>query len=188
MKKFFLFAGATFFVLTTILSGCKKEQVLPTAENELPATSSAKVNPESANTTPTETQAPRHTVIEFPGDFTTHLDCLGEDVAVTGTVRLTIITVVNDNHYTMKIIARGFDSKAVGLSSGNEFFVRGENSTTKEGSYQNGQARTSYVNSFSYIGKGQLPNIYFHQVTNLVINADGTVTASVDKPTITCVQ
>ena len=47
-------------------------------------------------------------------------------------------------------------------------------------------ATTTYVNSFKLIGSGGTPNLLEMDVMHVTINAQGTVTSSIDRSSVTC--
>ena len=179
IKPSAIFYAVAIFMVALGFSSCQKE-----ASSGTNMSANTTSNATSLNAATTST-----TVFDFPGGFTFFVDCIndgqGDSAVVSGTTHLIITNTVNKNNYVLKIVGASYGT-AYAITTGEQFLARGSNITTQQGSFINGQARTSYVNSFSLIGKGGTESFYVEQIINLVINADGTVTASVDKETAYC--
>jgi hypothetical protein len=86
-------------------------------------------------------------------------------------------------HFHLVINDKG--STAVGLSSGVTWHQVG---ATRETDNIRGEApvAVSFVNVFNLISNGSAPNLLIHQLFHITINANGVVTALVDRSRIEC--
>ena len=74
----------------------------------------------------------------------------------------------------------------VGLTSGATYHATGETLGTTTIKAKGGISDT-FVNNFKIIGEGKTPNLLETDVIHLTVNANGEVTATVEKSTIRCV-
>ena len=74
----------------------------------------------------------------------------------------------------------------VGLTSGATYHATGETQGTTTIKATGGISDT-FVNNFKIIGEGRAPNYLQTDVVHLTVNAQGVVTATVEKVTIRCV-
>ncbi len=74
----------------------------------------------------------------------------------------------------------------VGLTSGATYHATGETQGTTTLKATGGISDT-FVNNFKIIGEGSAPNFLQTDVVHLTVNAQGVVTATVEKVTIRCV-
>jgi hypothetical protein len=74
----------------------------------------------------------------------------------------------------------------VGLTSGATYHATGETQGTTTIKAKGGISDT-FVNNFKIIGEGSAPNFLQTDVIHLTVNANGDVTATVEKSMIRCV-
>ena len=75
----------------------------------------------------------------------------------------------------------------IGQTTGDSFVARFvENSTTEQGSFTNGQYKTSFLLIASSIGKGSVPNLRYGIRVNIILNANSTMTVSTDVQYMRC--
>ena len=86
-------------------------------------------------------------------------------------------------HFHFVINDKG--STAVGLSSGTTWHQVGATRQT-ENIRGDAPITVSFVNAFNLISNGSAPNLLIHQLFHITINANGVVTALVDRSRIEC--
>ena len=74
----------------------------------------------------------------------------------------------------------------VGLTSGATYHATGETQGTTTIKAKGGISDT-FVNNFKIIGEGSAPNFLQTDVIHLTVNANGDVTATIEKSTIRCI-
>jgi hypothetical protein len=75
----------------------------------------------------------------------------------------------------------------IGETTGDIYVARfEENSTTEKGHLQTGNTKHRNLLNASAIGKGSVPNLRYGARVNVILNANGTMTASIDDAYITC--
>ena len=74
----------------------------------------------------------------------------------------------------------------VGLTSGATYHATGETQGTTTIRAKGGISDT-FVNNFKIIGEGSAPNVLQTDVIHLTVNANGDVTATIEKSTIRCI-
>jgi len=124
--------------------------------------------------------------------FPVPIDCinggLGEVLMLQGgTLMITSQVTISGNNYnsTVQIIPMGIT--AIGATTGDLYHGVGGEQFHMTGSLINGQSRDQIVDMFYWIGQGgDAAKFKFNIRYNLVTNADGTVTASIDEIYSTC--
>jgi hypothetical protein len=129
--------------------------------------------------------APGNGTQHLVGDFTAVVDddCTGELVDVDVGFKSNVHITVNNGggfHVNAEDV---YQARGIGESSGIEYLANQTDSTTVN--LKVGQAATLVVH-FSMISKGGTPNLEVHALQHLTINANGQVTALIDKLTVTC--
>ena len=114
--------------------------------------------------------------------------CMDEDlVHVSGRLHIKISYTENDNRISGSAHFQPMGAKLEGVETGDEFVGTGmfkENFSSPVD--DRGAATTTFVSNFRILGKGAAPNLLIHQVGHITINADGTVTAEVDRTSVEC--
>jgi len=112
----------------------------------------------------------------------------GENLLMQGTLRITSQTTVNDNHFTSSLqFQRLHDVLAIGETTGDTYSSGGGEYFRVNGSFTNGQYITSVIDRFYWFGRGGDAAKYRFNITmHVVTNADGTITASIDKVELIC--
>jgi hypothetical protein len=159
-------------------SSCQKEAKSPLTSNVNAATSS--------NAAVTST-----VILKIPIVFRGFIPCAnggnGEYGNVTGTGFFDTHLTINGNNFIMKFHNHSTAETGIGETTGDIYVARfEENSTTEKGSFTNGQYKTSYLLNASAIGKGSVPNLRYGARVNVILNANGTMTASINDAYITC--
>lgn len=123
------------------------------------------------------------TSFSFPISFTS-TDCPADPVALTGTVHGVITTVDNPNGTVL--VHTSFNPQGVtgvGLVSG--LIYQGTGVTTESFTTRKGVTDT-FVNNFRLISRGPGSDVIVQEVFHVTVNANGQVTATVDRPTVRC--
>jgi hypothetical protein len=76
--------------------------------------------------------------------------------------------------------------RGVGLTTGDSYRGTGVTQDTFGGSLVNGQASSTFVNNFRFVGQGAGNNFMIHEVVHVTIDAGGEITATVDQLSVTC--
>ena len=134
------------------------------------------------------TQAAVSSNVSTPLATSTFVPCAnggaGEDVTLTGSLHI-LATVTFDSaggvHGTLLFNPQGVSG--VGSASGAGY--RGTGATLSTFTGKVGTVST-LVNSFRIVGTGGAASLQVHENVAVVVNANGTVTASVDHVSVTC--
>ena len=123
--------------------------------------------------------------IKVPLDTVLFNDCTGEDVHFTGVEHLRTHVTINGSTFVASLNVNDQGITGVGLTSGLKYNRTG---ATHENDVFHGALGTVIVftNSFDMHSQGSAPNFTIHEVFSLVVNANGEITVSRDKLTITC--
>jgi hypothetical protein len=160
-------------------SSCQKEAKSPLMGNVNAATSSNA----AATTSTIITKIP----IVFVGFFSCANDGNGEYVDETGIGFFDSHVTINGNNFIMNLHWHSTAETGIGEITGDSYVARFvENSTTEQGSFTNGQYKTSFLLIASSIGKGSVPNLRYGIRVNVILNANGTMTVSDDVEYTTC--
>lgn len=139
--------------------------------------------------------APVRTVTMIPASgmsFPVPIDCvnggLGEVLLLQeGNLMITSFVVVNGNHYNATFQFHPMGITAIGATTGTLYHSAGGEQFHSTGSFTNGQSTDQVNDRFYWIGEGaDGAKFKFNIRYNLVTNADGTVTASIDNIYSTC--
>jgi len=128
----------------------------------------------------------------IPFEMTVHVDCAlggaGEDVELTGELHVLIVTTVSKSGMQhTELHFQPINVSGVGETSGDKYRAVGITRTdmtidTSDGFPQ----ETTAVNNFYIIGQGPGNNFMVHETFHVTINANGEVTADIDKLIIEC--
>ena len=161
------------------LSSCQKEAKSPIMGNVNAGTSSN----DSATTSTVIVKVP----IVFTGFFPCANGGNGENVTETGMGFFDSHVTINGNNFIMNLHWHSTAETGIGEITGDSYEARFvENSTTQQGSFTNGQYKTSFLLIASSIGKGSVPNLRYGIRVNVILNANGTITVSTDVEYTTC--
>jgi len=160
-------------------SSCQKEAKSPTMSNVNAATSS-----NAGATTST-------VIVKVPIVFSGFVPCAnngnGEIVDETGIGFFDSHVTINGNNFLMNLHWHSTAETGIGEITGDSYVARFvENSTTEQGSFTNGQYKTSVILIASSLGKGSLPNLRYGIRANVILNANGRMTVSTDVEYMTC--
>jgi hypothetical protein len=125
---------------------------------------------------------------DFPIDLFAFVPCAaggaGELVELTGQLHdLFHITQNNAGGVVVRILDNPQGVSGVGLTTGTKY--QGTGGTQQTFTAAVGETNT-FVNNFRVVGQGPNNNFVVHETAHLTVNANGTVTASVDNLTIDC--
>jgi hypothetical protein len=129
-------------------------------------------------------------VINQPTEILQFIDCanggLGEEILFTGSLHLITHMTISGNRVSVFEVA-AFHETGTGLSTGDKY-----ESTVAyrwqpvSGSLVNGQFLTAFVAHAAITGPGPGNNMYFPLTFHITINANGEVTAEVERGDFTC--
>lgn len=186
MKQFRDTVKCLLVISITSLVACEKSII-----NE--PTSQAAMIAASANLQSKATTVKSITSIPASGtSFPVPIDCvnggLGEVLLLQGgNLMVKSFVVVNDNHYTSTFQFQPMGITAIGATTGDLYHAAGGEEFHETGSFVNEQSRNQIVDKFYWIGQGgDAAKFKFNIRFNLVTNAEGKVTASIDEIYSTC--
>jgi len=118
--------------------------------------------------------------------FTESDPCFGELIQVSIRQQLIVhesVDATGGTHFHFVVNDKG--STATGLTTGATWRQVG---ATRVGENIRGTAplAATVVNVLNFIGTGATPNLLIHQVIHLTVNAQGVLTAEVDRSTVAC--
>lgn len=173
---------AIVFASVNILSitACIKESGVMPGNNVQRQTGSVQSNAASAFTTNTKLDV--SLLINIPCANNGN----GEDVTLTGTLHDVFHITLNGNKLQIKAHDNPQGISGIGSVTGAKYQATGETQQQFGGSLKNGQYEVTYTNNFRMIGQGPGNNFLVHENTHLIVNANGTVTASLDNLSIEC--
>jgi hypothetical protein len=168
-------------VVTVFLVGCS-QSTLPTTSSSLPSVISSSGNGTSRVTT---AGVVSNTIIPIPPNTVIFDTCTGEGVLVTGTIHRVTTTTVDASggtHTEMHFNVQGVSG--VGLTTGIRY--RGIHTEThSSNSSGDGASELTTVIDIKLISEGSTSNLTSRFVLiHTTINANGTVTATIDNMTL----
>jgi len=110
----------------------------------------------------------------------------GEEIVPQGNIRQLSHLTINGNNYAVKFQYTPQGVTSVGQISGDIYQGAGVSEFTETGSFVNGKATLTSVWMFTNIGRAGAPNWKLIPTVHTTINANGTITASVDKLVASC--
>ena len=126
-----------------------------------------------------------------PYDRTLFVPCgnggAGEDVALTGSLKILENIVYNDHGFTFNyhVITQGITG--VGLFSGEKFQASGGNKGTITGEFgEEGKYSRVFIQQLRIIGQNSVFKVTYK--TKITITPDGKITTSIDDETIDCIM
>jgi hypothetical protein len=131
-------------------------------------------------------QANVTTNTSVPIDVLVTIPCSGDVVHLTGPLHVLLTSTINGAHVSGVAHSQPQGVVGVDLTTGAEYHGTGETVTVFSGSLGNGQLQQTFVNNFNLIGQGSSPNYLVHELVHVTINADSSVTASVDNLSVSC--
>jgi hypothetical protein len=130
------------------------------------------------------------TNVVFPVEIEQFVPCAnggaGEIVALSGNLHDLFHVTMNGNRFKVKVHTQPQGVRGVGLTTGDRYRGTGVTQETFGGSLVNGQASSTFVNNFRFIGQGPGNNFMIHEVVHFTINAAGEITATVGSSSATC--
>ena len=139
----------------------------------------------AALTSVSAAQAAVQTNIRVPLDLSVTIPCTGDTVQLTGPLHILVTSTVNNNTVSGSELFQPEGVTGTDLTTGAQYQGTGETRDNFSASLINAQAQFTFVNNFKIIGHDSASYLV-HENTHLTINANGTVTASVDNLSITC--
>ena len=136
-----------------------------------------------------------HSIIDFdltenPFPFPIIVPCAnggaGEEIVPQGNVRQLSHVTINGNSYSIKFQYTPQGVISIGKISGDIYQAGGISEFTQTGSFVNGRAVITTVWMFTNIGRAGAPNWKLIPTVHTTLNADGTLTSSVDKLVASC--
>ena len=119
----------------------------------------------------------------FPIDFVA-TDCPDNPVHLTGTVHGVLTTVENANGTVL--VSFSFNPQGVtGVGLVNGLVYHGTGVTRESQTFGDAETHT-FVNNFRLISPGRGGDVMVQQVFHVTLNANGEVTATQDRTTISC--
>jgi hypothetical protein len=120
------------------------------------------------------------------------IECLGEEVTLTGVVRITVQSTLDRRgilHF--RVTSQPRNVKAVGSESGTLWLLRGQTTTAFKGveDPETGEIAFSnfrFLNVFRVVGRAGEPSSSDHFLVHTTVNANGEVTAQVEHVRSTC--
>jgi hypothetical protein len=128
--------------------------------------------------------------MSFPFTLSVFIPCaaggMGEDVTLNGNLHALISTTVNGNHISFNMHFQPQGITGVGSVTGDKYQGTGITRFSFEEDAVAFPIILTMVNNFKIIGQGSGNNFLVHQNFHLTVNANGTVTASVDNFSVEC--
>jgi hypothetical protein len=126
--------------------------------------------------------------VSFPIDLIFPVPCAaggtGEDVHVTGEIHeLFHVTLDGRGGFHLEFHQNGQGVRGTGLTTGDKYQVTGMFHNSINGKVG---VEETVANSLHFIGKGSASNFLLHQNLHITVNANGTVTASIDNTRVEC--
>jgi hypothetical protein len=176
---------AIFAIIAIGLTSCQKSVSNSLSQDEEFATTSSQS--QAANTTTSIIDLDL-TANPFPSPII--VPCAngggGEEIIPRGNVRQLSHLTVNGNHYTIKFQYTPQGVTSTGQITGDIYQGVGVGEFTETGSFINGKATLTSVWMFTNIGRAGAPNWKLIPTVHTTINANGTITASVDNLVASC--
>lgn len=110
----------------------------------------------------------------------------GELVLIQGTLHIQQHITINDNRATIKSHFQPQDGFGVGLTTGDKYNPNGVTQEVDTLALTGGATEFTFVNNFRIIGQGPGNNLQVHQLVHVTINANGTVTNTIDNTSVDC--
>lgn len=165
-----------------LLASCQKNI------SDLPAVKSAPATPAAAAVVTTSVIDLDLTENPFP--FPIIVPCAnggaGEEIVPQGNVRQLSHVTINGNSFIVKFQYTPQGVISIGQTSGDIYQGVGNSEFTQTGSFINGRAEITTVWMFFNVGRGKTPNWKLIPTVHTTLNADGTLTSSIDKLVASC--
>ncbi len=130
------------------------------------------------------------TNMSFPVSISVFVPCAvggaGEVVTLSGNLHLLVSTTVNANHISFDMHIQPQGISGVGSVTGNKYQGTGITRLSFEADVVAFPFIQTSVNNFKIIGQGPDNNFLVHENIHITVNANGTVTASVDNFSMSC--
>ena len=121
-----------------------------------------------------------------PFDISLPIPCNGDTVDASGPVHIVSALTINGNNFSMVSHANAAGISGTSETTGAKYRGTGVTTDNFGGSFTNGQFRETIVNRFDFIGQGSAPSFTDDETFHMTVNANGTITASFDKATVSC--
>jgi len=110
----------------------------------------------------------------------------GEIVDLSGSLHVLVTLTITGNNFSEVLHFQPQGVSGTGETTGAQYQATGLTETTLTGSFQNGQANTTFVNRFDIIGQGPGNNFTVHETAHITTNANGTLTVNFDNFGVEC--
>jgi hypothetical protein len=125
--------------------------------------------------------------VDIPVSFTVVNPCNGEPVVFSGTVHEEAHETINGSTAHLEIHFNFQDVSGVGTVTGATYVIPETANLFENVDIPNVFPLNQTINASELvIGQGSVPNFDVHELLHTTINADGTVTSSIDNITATC--
>jgi hypothetical protein len=165
--------------------------ILCSCQKNISDLSAAKSTPAS----PSAAAVVTHSIIDLdltenPFPFPIIVPCAnggaGEEIVPQGNVRQLSHVTINGKSYSVKFQYTPQGVFSIGKITGDIYQATGVSEFTETGSFVNGRAVITSVWMFTNIGRAGAPNWKIIPTVHTTLNADGTLTASIDKLVASC--
>jgi hypothetical protein len=113
--------------------------------------------------------------------------CADEFVEISGTLHIVSRTTVdNAGGVHVKIQSQPQGATGVGTISGDVYHGGGVTQLILNTNSGGLPFSGTFVNSFTLVGRGPVPDLHVHQTIHLTINEKGAITADISETRITC--
>ena len=161
----------------TLLFSCSKNIAETPCQEELSATNQS---------SPAQTE---NSVVSEPYESTLFIPCAnggtGEDVTLTGTVRIVWQETNNNQRFTFTLHAIPDGITGVGLSTGDNFTAIGGSQTAVTGTIEyGGQYSATYIQQMRFAGPGI--SFVVKSKFHITVTSDGQISTRIDEEQIEC--
>ena len=125
------------------------------------------------------------TNIDFPVSATISDPCTGVDVTLSGTQHLAIRMTMNGNTAHASITLNTMDVQGTG-EDGTQYIYTSAGSETVNIDLTDGSGEGTVVTHENLVSRGSAANSDVFELVHLTVNADGTVTATIDTMSSSC--
>src|SRR5262245_21392461 len=125
-----------------------------------------------------------------PVNFLSFVPCAnggaGEIVSFSGDLHSVVKLTINGNRVNLHIHQNYQGVTGTGQTTGDTYVTNGTLNESFNDSLTNGQANETVTEHVNYNGQGSAPNLTFHELVHVTVNANGDVTVSTTTISIEC--